>query len=75
MTIHGGFEEEQVDMAEMRGMVEDKIGKEGWRQIRGWPYSHTKLLEVDLGQQRVLRSFGRSDIIGLGFRKSPLATV
>lgn len=44
------FLKEQADTAEVRAVVEEKTGKGGWHQIRGWPYGCTELLEVDLGQ-------------------------
>ena len=44
------FGKEQADTAEVRAVVEEEAGNGGWHQIRGWPYGHTKLLEVELGQ-------------------------
>jgi len=45
------FGKEQADTAEVRAVVEEEAGNGGWHQIRGWPYGHTKLLEVTLDNQ------------------------
>ena len=44
------FLKEPADTAEVRAVVEEEAGNGGWQQIRGWPYGHTELWEVDLGQ-------------------------
>lgn len=75
MNLPGGFQEEPLDMAEGRDVVGDETEKGEWSQIRGWPYVTLpckKLTSRMTESPEVLEE--TSDILGLGFRKSPLAT-